>query len=103
MNLSGASQPQAIAGSDVSIASTVSHSGNSGNANEFFRMSRMKNATSPPPSQTFATATWKPKEPPCFFGRSVEDSHTWVSLVRNYLTFMSGSDLQQVAYTATLF
>ena len=53
--------------------------------------------------QPFATAAWKPKEPPCFFGRSTEDAHTWVSLVRNYLTFMSGSDSQQVAYTVTLF
>ena len=52
---------------------------------------------------SFATAAWKPKEPPCFFGRSAEDAHTWVSLVRNYLTFMSGSDAQQVAYTVTLF
>ena len=51
----------------------------------------------------FATAAWKPKEPPCFFGRSTEDAHTWVSLVRNYLTFMSGSDSQQVDYTVTLF
>ena len=54
-------------------------------------------------SQQFATAAWKPKEPPCFFGRNTEDAHTWVSLVRNYLTFMSGSDAQQVAYTVTLF
>ena len=43
-------------------------------------------------AQPFASAAWKPKEPPCFFGRSAEDAHTWVSLVRNYLTFMSGSD-----------
>ena len=54
-------------------------------------------------NQSFATAAWKPKEPPCFFGRSTEDPHTWVSLVRNYLTFMSGSDSQQVAYTVTFF
>ena len=54
-------------------------------------------------SHGFATAAWKPKEPPCFFGRNTEDAHTWVSLVRNYLTFMSGSDAQQVAYTVTLF
>ena len=57
----------------------------------------------PSGSQPFATAVWKPKEPPCFFGRNTEDAHTWVSLVRNYLTFMSSSDAQQVAYTATLF
>ena len=45
-------------------------------------------------AQPFATAAWKLKEPPCFFGRSAEDAHTWVSLVRNYLTFMLGSDAQ---------
>ena len=54
-------------------------------------------------NQSFATTAWKPKEPPCFFGQSTEDAHTWVSLVRNYLTFMSNSDSQQVAYTVTLF
>ena len=67
--------------------------------------------TNPIPSTTtvssmqpsFATAAWKPKEPPCFFGRSTKDAHTWVSLVRNYLTFMSCSDSQQVAYMVTLF
>ena len=53
--------------------------------------------------QPFVIAAWKPKEPPCFFARSTEDAHTWVSLVRNYLTFMSGSDSQEVAYTVTLF
>ena len=50
----------------------------------------------------FATAHWKPKEPPCFFGRSTEDVHTWTSLVRHYLAFMAGSDAQQVAYLVTL-
>ena len=32
----------------------------------------------------------------------MEDVHTWTSLVRHYLTFMEGSDAQQVAYTVTL-
>ena len=27
-------------------------------------------------NQSFVTAAWKPKEPPCFFGRSTEDAHT---------------------------
>ena len=45
---------------------------------------------------------WKPKEPPCFYGRGTEDVHTWTSLVRHYLTFMGGSDAQQVAYSVTL-
>ena len=45
---------------------------------------------------------WKPKEPPCFYGRGTEDAHTWTSLVHHYLTFMGGSDAQQVAYSVTL-
>ena len=53
--------------------------------------------------QPFATTAWKPKEPPCFFDRSTEDAHTWVSLVRKYLTFMSDSDSQQIACTVTVF
>ena len=32
----------------------------------------------------------------------MEDVHTWTSLVRHYLTFMGGSDAQQVAYSVTL-
>ena len=55
-----------------------------------------------PPPPPFATMHWKPKEPPCFFGRSSEDVHTWTSLVRHYLTFMGVSDAQQVAYLVTL-
>ena len=59
--------------------------------------------TVPSAYPSFATVAWKPKEPLCFFGRSTEDAHTWVSLVRNYLAFMLGSDSQQVAYMVTLF
>ena len=55
-----------------------------------------------PPPQVFATMHWKSKEPPCFFGRSTEDIHTWTSLVCHYLTFMGGSDAQQIAYSVTL-
>ena len=87
-----------IFSSAVSVAEAPSNGGNGGH---FSQISHSVNP--PPPQQTFATAVWKPKEPPCFFGRSTEDAHTWVSLVRNYLTFMSSSDSQQVAYTATLF
>ena len=47
-------------------------------------------------------AQWRPKEPPCFYGKSSEDVHTWTSLVRHYLTFMGGNDAQQVAYSITL-
>ena len=93
----------AIAGSDVSIVSTSSNIGREENV-PFQRIMQPSSVPSVShPAQTFATAAWKPKDPPCFFGRSTEDADTWVSLVRNYLTFMLGSDLQQVAYTATLF
>ena len=46
-------------------------------------------------------AQWKPKEPPCYYGRSTEDVHRQTSLVRHYLTFMGGNDAQQVAYAIT--
>ena len=91
------SETQAIAGSDVSVAST---SANGGNAANFSRLSQQMGAASQP--HMFATMQWKPKEPPCFYGRSSEDVHTWTSLVRHYLTFMGGSDAQQVAYSVTL-
>ena len=90
------------------VSSSVNTGGNSVPRSSFGSPVPVTNPGSASPSvtsgaQPFATAAWKPKEPPCFFGRSAEDAHTWVSLVRNYLTFMSGSDAQQVAYTATLF
>ena len=66
----------------------------------FLRMPFGSHGTSPP--QVFATMHWNPKEPPCFFGRSTEDVHIWTSLVRHYLTFIGGSDAQQVAYSVTL-
>ena len=91
------SVPLAIAGSEVSLAST---SNNGGNAVEFSRLSQQAGAGVQP--QMFATTQWKPKEPPCFYGRSSEDVHTWTSLVRHYLTFMGGSDAQQVSYAITL-
>ena len=58
----------------------------------FSRISRFANPQ--PPVITFATAQWRLKEPPYFFGRSTEDVHTWTSLVRHYLTFIAGSDAQ---------
>ena len=71
-----------------------------GKAAVFSRLSQGTDAASAP--QMFATTQWKPKEPPCYYGRSTEDVHTWTSLVRHYLTFMGGSDAQQVAYSVTL-
>ena len=91
------SEPLAIAGSEVSVAST---SNNGGNAVKFSQLSQQADAGVQP--QMFATTQWKPKEPPCYYGRSSEDVHTWTSLVRHYLTFMGGSDAQQVSYAITL-
>ena len=92
------SAPVAIAGSDVSIASTQPQ--NRGEEGKFSRM--MSDAGTVVPTQTFATAQWRPKEPPCYFGRSNEDVHMWTSIVRHYFTFMGGSDAQQVSYAVTL-
>ena len=103
INLSGHSQrsvPEAIAGSEVSVASTQSNNGTGENQNSFARMMASTGAANP--AQTFANVQWRPKEPPCYYGRSTEDVHMWTSLVRHYLTFMGGSDAQQVAYAVTL-
>ena len=94
------SAPLTIAGSDVSVASTVPSQKDGGKATVFSHLSWGTDAASA--SQMFATMQWKPKEPPCYYGRSTEDVHTWTSLVRHYLTFMGGSDAQQVAYSVTL-
>ena len=94
------SPPSVLPGSPISVASTPSHVGNGGSAPGFSQLSSGSHPSPPPPP--FATMHWKPKEPPCFFGRSSEDVHTWTSLVRHYLTFMGGSDAQQVAYSVTL-
>ena len=98
-DVSNAAEPSrpTIPASPISVAST---SPNGEGRDPFLRISRSTNPQ--PPITTFATVKWRPKEPPCFFGRSTEDVHTWTSLVRHYLTFMAGSDAQQVAYTATL-
>ena len=86
-----------IPNSPISVASTPP---SGGGRDPFSRISQSVNPQ--PPHTTFATAQWRPKEPPCFFGRSAEDVHTWTSLVRHYLAFMAGSDAQQVAHTVTL-
>ena len=95
-NAAGPSRP-IIPASPISVASP---SPNGEGRDPFSRILRSVNPQ--PPVNAFATAHWRPKEPPCLFGRSTEDVHTWTSLVRHYLTFMAGSDAQQVAYTVTL-
>ena len=94
------SQPSVLPGSPILVASTPSHAGNGGSAPRFSQLPSGSHPSPPPPP--FATMHWKPKEPPCFFGRSSEDVHTWTSLVCHYLTFIGGNDAQQVAYSVTL-
>ena len=94
------SQPSILPSSPISVASTPSHTGNGGSAPGFSHLSSGSHHSPPPPP--FSTMQWKPKEPPCFYGRGTEDVHTWTSLVHHYLTFMGGSDAQQVAYSVTL-
>ena len=59
-------------------------------------------SSSAAPQNIFTTTTWKPKDPPCFHGKSTEDAHAWVAMVRNYFIFMAGTAQQEVAYAATL-
>ena len=92
-------EPIAIAGSEVSVANTQPGNEAVGEQSAFSRM--MQNAGAGP-SAPFPNVMWRPKEPPCYFGRTGEDVHTWTSLVRCYLSFMGGSDAQQVTYAVTL-
>ena len=94
------SQPSILPSSPISVASTPSQVGNGGSAPGFSHLSSGSHPS--PPPHPFSTMQWKPKEPPCFYGRGTGDVHTWTSLVRHYLTFMGGSDAQQVAYSVTL-
>ena len=60
-------------------------------------------AASAAPSQpVFATAQWRPKEPPAFTGNANDDVYLWTSLVRQYFVFMNGTARQEVAFAATL-
>ena len=88
--------PTIIPNSPLSMVSTPSNLGYGGSASRFSHFSHTTHAHSLP--QIFATTTWKPKEPPCFFGRSMEDIHAWTSLVHHYLAFIVGSAAQQVTY-----
>ena len=94
------SVPLAIAGSEVFVASTRSNNGPGENKSSFSKM--MSGAGTVTSAQTFATAQWRPKEPPCYYGRNTEDVHMWTSLVRHYFAFMGGNDAQHVAYAITL-
>ena len=51
------------------------------------------------PSHT--AKVWRPREPPLFCGRSTKDARGWVSIMRNYLTFVECSEKQKVAFLST--
>ena len=70
------SAPLAIAGSEVSVASTQPHNGTEGNKTSFSKLVSGRETVNS--AQTFATAQWRPKEPPCYYGRSTEDVHKCV-------------------------
>ena len=50
------------------------------------------------PSHTIKV--WRPREPPLFCG-STEDVHKWVSIMRNYLTFVEFFEKQEMAFIST--
>ena len=97
---SGKTPPSIIPRSPVSVASTPFQAWNGGSTPGTFASESCHHYRIAP--SNFGTMYWKPKEPLCFFGRSMEDVHTWTSLVRHYLSFMGDSDVQQVAYVMTL-
>ena len=92
--------PSILPSSPILVASTTSQAGNGTSAPGFSYLSSGSHPSPHPPP--FSMMQWKPKEPPCFYGRGTEDVHMWTSLVHHYLTFMGGSDAQQVAYSVTL-
>ena len=45
----------------------------------------------------------KPKDPPMFHGRVIEDVKTWLAKVSDFFYLTEAMDQQQVVYAATLF
>ena len=52
--------------------------------------------------KSFPNGSWKPKEPPVFQGKSIEDVHSWTEVVSHYFMFMQGTPQQEVAYAVSL-
>ena len=76
---------------------------NPGPENSQFSFLRMQDNVAPTSGQqVFATAQWRPKEPPMFTGAATDDIYLWTSLVKQYFVFMCGNAHQEVAFTATL-
>ena len=71
--------------------------------NSQFSFPRMQDNVAPTSGQqVFATAQWRPKEPPMFTGAATDDVYLWTSLVKQYFVFMCGNAHQEVAFAATL-
>ena len=76
---------------------------NSGPETSQFSFPRMQGNVAPTSGQqVFATAQWRPKEPPMFTGAATDDVYLWTSLVKQYFVFMCGNAHQEVAFAATL-
>ena len=71
--------------------------------NSQFSFPRMQDNVAPiSGQQVFATAQWRPKDPPMFTGAATDDVYLWTSLVKQYFVFMCGNAHQEVAFAATL-
>ena len=85
------------------VGSTARNIPNSGPENTQFSFQRVQDTIAPNPGQqVFATAQWRPKEPPMFTGAVTDDVYLWTSLVKQYFVFMKGDAEQEVAFAATL-
>ena len=87
----GKSPLSVIPRSPVSVANTPSHVGNGESALGFSNLTHATTATSSPP-KFLPHCIGSLKSLRAFFGHSMEDVHTWTSLVHHYLSFMGGSD-----------
>ena len=91
---------QASQGERESMAGNVP---NPGPETSQFSFPRMQDNVAPTSGQqVFATAQWRPKEPPMFTGAATDDVYLWTSLVKQYFVFMCGNAQQEVAFAATL-
>ena len=96
--------PQEPAEINETVAgSTVGNLLNSGPEPTQFSFQQMQDRVAPSSGQqVFATAQWKPREPPMFTGAATDDVYLWTSLVKQYFVFMKGEAHQEVAFAATL-
>ena len=95
-----AQSQQEYLGERESMAGNAPHPGTK---NSQFSFPRMQDNIAPTSGQqVFATAQWRPKEPPMSTGAATDDVYLWTSLVKQYFVFMCGNAHQEVAFAATL-